>query len=255
MERHCLLCGNTGHFPSECPSYLTYGVRARRIQALNRCGRCLSREHNADVCRSTLKCPKCHGEGHCAVFCPKNFETSSEQKSEITPDAKAMTLNRIPFKKAGGATGGVCTIFGNYTFKPISNYCRTRQQPTISLLGSYHLHTCAQLELKMSTSGLNLDHLQQLGRRPTSSCDTQYHGTTFYIFNSATKEYEPYVNKFQHGDFNLFRANFHFSQDQQYTSTGHRVAFDDASYAIRHPVSHNRLSTPLQTLKFREKRI
>ena len=116
MERRCLLCGNTRHFPSECPSYLTYGVRARRIQALNRCGRCLSREHNADVCRSKLKCPKCHGEGHCAVFCPKNFETcSSEQKSETTPDAKTITLNRIPFKKAGGATGGVCTIFGNYT--------------------------------------------------------------------------------------------------------------------------------------------
>ena len=115
MERRCLLCGNTGHFPSECPSYTTYGVRAKRIQALNRCGRCLSREHNADVCRSKLKCPKCQGEGHCAVFCPKNFETSSEQKSEITPDAKAMALNRIPFKKAGGASGGVCTIFGNYT--------------------------------------------------------------------------------------------------------------------------------------------
>ena len=46
----------------------------------------------------------------------KNFETcSSEQKSKITPEAKAITLNQIPLKKVGGDTGVVCTIFLNYT--------------------------------------------------------------------------------------------------------------------------------------------
>ena len=80
--------------------------------------------------------------------------------------------------------------------------------------------------LKKSNFGLDLNQLQQLGLRLSSSCDTQCHGTPFSIFNSATREYEPYVNKLQHGDFKLHRADFYFSPDQQYTSAGQRVAFD-----------------------------
>ena len=70
--------------------------------------------------------------------------------------------------------------------------------------------------IRMSTCGLNLHHLHQIGLRLASSCDTQCHATPFYMFNSNTREYEPYVNKLQHGDFTHLRADIFFSPEQQY---------------------------------------
>ena len=68
--------------------------------------------------------------------------------------------------------------------------------------------------IRMSTYGLNLNHLHSIGLRLASSFDTQCHATPFYMFNSNTKEYEPYVNKLKDGDFTLLRADVYFSPDQ-----------------------------------------
>ena len=78
----------------------------------------------------------------------------------------------------------------------------------------------------MSTCGLNLNLLPQIGLRLASSCDTQCHATPFYMFNSTTKEYEPYVNKLKDGDFTLLRADVYFSSDQQFDYYGRQVAYD-----------------------------
>ena len=41
-------------------------------------------------------------------------------------------------------------------------------------------------------------------------------------------EYEPYVNKLQHGDFTLLRVDIYFSPDQQYDYYERQVAYDGA---------------------------
>ena len=80
--------------------------------------------------------------------------------------------------------------------------------------------------IRTSTYGLNLHLLQQLWLRPASSCDTQCHGTPFYVFNTMTMDYEPYVNNLKDGNFNLLRADHFFPPQQQYDYYGRRVAYD-----------------------------
>ena len=98
-----------------------------------------------------------------------------------------------------------------------------------------------------STCGLDMDHLQHLGLRLTSSCNTQFHGKPFYLFNTATMEYEQYVNRLKNGDFNLLRTDIYFPKDQQYSFSGNRVAYDKRIINDTTPrVSNSRLSIPLQ---------
>ena len=71
----------------------------------------------------------------------------------------------------------------------------------------------------------------------------QCHGTPFYLFNSDQKEYEPYVNRLQHGRFTLLRADIYFPQDQQYTYKGHCVAYDERIINDTTPRTVNTTST------------
>ena len=105
-------------------------------------------------------------------------------------------------------------------FKPTSDNCKTRQQPTIHLHESDQVYPSANQSLRMSTYGLDLDHLQHIGLRPASSCDTRSHGTPFYMFNSEKMEYAPYINKLKDGDFTLLRVDIFFSPEQQYDYYG-----------------------------------
>ena len=100
--------------------------------------------------------------------------------------------------------------------------------------------------LKMSTCELDLDHLQQIGLRLASSCDTRCHATPFYMLNSVTMEYEPYVNKLKDRDFTLLRADIYFSPEQQLNYYGQQVAYDGRIVNDLAPrVSNSRLTIPL----------
>ena len=122
----------------------------------------------------------------------------------------------------------------------------TNQYPTI--VGLIHnqpfnylgvINSTLQLNqsIRMSTYGLNLHLLQQLGLRLASSCDTQCHGTPFHMFNTMTMDYEPYVNNLKDGNFNLLRAYYFFSPHQQYDYYGRRVAHDGCIISTTwHPV-------------------
>ena len=69
---------------------------------------------------------------------------------------------------------------------------------------------------------------------------------TVFLFNSEKKEYEPYVNWLNNGVFALIQADIYFPQAQQYTYTGHRVAYDGRIINETTPhVSDNQLSIPL----------
>ena len=66
-------------------------------------------------------------------------------------------------------------------------------------------------------------------------------------------EYEPYVNKLQHGDFTLLRADIYFSPDQQYDYYGRQVAYDGRIVNGMAPrVSNSRLSIPLPEIEVKE---
>ena len=80
----------------------------------------------------------------------------------------------------------------------------THNQP-YNYLGVINSTLQLNQSIRFSTYGLNLHLLQQLGLRPASSCDTQCHGTPFYMFNTMTMEYEPHVNYLKDGSFNLLR--------------------------------------------------
>ena len=125
----CTLCEATDHYPSDCTQYETFGVRARRLQAINRCCRCLRTGHDADSCEVNRKCLLCNADDHHPVFCPKNFSSESncnkssnqgkkkggkkndaaEKNSKSHPENSSNGLKRIPFKKAGG----VCSVFSH----------------------------------------------------------------------------------------------------------------------------------------------
>ena len=76
---------------------------------------------------------------------------------------------------------------------------------------------------------------------------TQCLKALFYIFNSPTEEYEPYVDKSQKGDLNLLRADYDFPQDRHYTYNGRRVAYDKRIINDTTPrVSISRVSIPFQ---------
>ena len=130
----------------------------------------------------------------------------------------------------------------------------TNQYPTIvglvnnqpfNYLGVINSTLQLNQSLKMSTCGLNVYHLQQLGLRPARLCDTQCHGTPFYMFNTVTMDYEPYVNNLQDVNFNLHEQTF-FSPHQQLDYYGRRVAYDGRITNDMARVSNDRLSMPLQ---------
>ena len=128
-----------------------------------------------------------------------NIVSHADNRKRIDSDRGPDGQERIHRKTKGNKLRGLNqypTIVGLVNHQPFK------------YLGVINSTLALNRSFKNSNFGLDLNHLQQLGLRPSSSCDIQCHGTPFYIFKSATGEYEPYVNKLQHGDFTLHRADY-----------------------------------------------
>ena len=105
----------------------------------------------------------------------------SRKRNAASPGSDGERIHRMTERNKLTGLNQYPTIVGLVKTQPF-NY-----------LGVINSTTALNLSMNMSTCGLDLNHLQHLGLRPASSCDTRCHGTPFYIFNSATKNTKPKI--------------------------------------------------------------
>ncbi len=154
---YCVFCEVDAHSSSECQVYPNYTMWRERIAKLQRCYKCLDRQHEARECnKPEAKCFRCRQVGHPTPLCPEQVHANYNNRSRSRSQSKNRTLKKTRFVEEG--TGQYRVILETFICKVASIIDEDGAVEVRGILDSGSDHSCVTQEIvqKLTCSVLDL---------------------------------------------------------------------------------------------------